>query len=82
MSPTLLVGFEEKQNFKQCTGPLPDCFGGCIDHCLGAVSCSRVELEEFISFVGELHPARQFPWEISEISGPFFDILVSLMAAD
>ena len=70
----LFVGFVEKQIFEQYTGPLPDYFGRYIDDCLG----SRVELEEFINFVNEFHPALQFTWEISETSVSFLDILVSI----
>ena len=78
----LFVGFVEKQIFEQYAGPLPDYFGRYIDDCLGTASCSRVELEEFINFVNEFHPALQFTWEISETSVSFLDILVPSMATD
>ena len=68
----------EKQIFEQYTGPLPDYFGRYIDDCLGTASCSRVQLEEFINFVNEFHPALQFTWEISETRVSFLDILVSI----
>ena len=45
-------------------GPLPD-------DCLATASCSHVNLEEFISFADEYHPALQFTLEISETSVTF-----------
>jgi hypothetical protein len=39
---------------------------------------SRVELERFINFVNNFHPALQFTWEISGTSVSFLDILVSI----
>ena len=74
----LFVGFVEKQIFEQYTGPSPDYFRRHIDDCLGTASCSHVELEEFINFVNEFHPALLFTWEISETSVSFLDILVSI----
>ena len=64
----LFVGFVEKQMFEQYTDPIPDYFGRYIDDCLGLASCSRGELECFISYVNNFHPALQFTWEISETS--------------
>ena len=45
---------------------------------VGTASCSRVELECFINFVNNFHPALQFTCEISETSVSFLDILVSI----
>ena len=74
----LFVGFVEKQIYEQYTGPLTDYLGRSIDDCIGSASCSRVELESFINFVNDFHPALQFTWEISETSVSFLDILVSI----
>ena len=74
----LFVGFVEKQIFEQYTDTIPDYLGRYIDDCLGTASCSRVELERFINFVNNFHPALQFTWEISETSVSFLDILVSI----
>ena len=74
----LFVGFVEKQIFEQYTDPIPDYLGRYIDDCLGTASCSRVELQRFINFVNNFHPALQFTWEISETSVSFLDILVSI----
>ena len=68
----------EKRIYEQYTGHLPDYLGRYIDDCLGSASCSRVELESFIKFVNDFHPALQFTWEISETSVSFLDILVSI----
>ena len=74
----LYVGFVEKQIFEQCTDPTPDYFGRYIDDCGGTVSYSRGELEQFINYVNNFHPALQFTLEISESSVSFLDILVSV----
>ena len=74
----LFVGYVEKQIFECYTGPLPDFYGRFIDDCLGTASCSRTELDCFINFVNNFHPALQFTWEISETSVSFLDILVSI----
>ena len=74
----LFVGFVEKQIYEQYTGPLPDYLGRYIDDCLGSASCSCVELESFINFFNDFHPALQFTWEISETSVSFLDILISI----
>ena len=74
----LFVGFVEKQIFEQYTDPNPDYLGRYIDDCLGTASCFRVELERFINFVNDFHPALQFTWKISETSVSFLDILSSI----
>ena len=75
---TLFVGFVEKQIFEQYTDPIPDYLGRYIDDCIGTASSSRGELECFISYINNFHPALQFTWEISETSVSFLDILVSI----
>ena len=74
----LFVGFVEKQIFEQYIDPIPDYLGRYIDDCVGTASCSRGELECFINYVNNFHPALQFTWEISDISVSFLDILVSI----
>ena len=41
---------------------------------VGIACCSRVELEEYIAFVSNFHPALQFTHTISETELPFLDI--------
>jgi hypothetical protein len=60
------------------TDPILDYLDGYIDDCRVTASCCRVELERFINFVNNFHPALQFTWEISETSVSFLDILVSI----
>ncbi len=74
----LCVGFVEKQIFEQYTDPKPDYLGRYTDDCVGTASCSRGELEQFINYVNNFHPALQFTCEISETSVAFLDILVSI----
>ena len=75
---TCFVGFVEKQIFEQDTDPIPDYFGRYIYDCCGAALYSRGELEQFINYVNNFHPALQFTWEISERSASFLDILVTI----
>ena len=74
----LFVGYVEEQIFNQFDGPKPELFGRYIDDCLGATSCTKEELEQFISFVNSFHPALKFIWEISETSVTFLDINISV----
>ena len=62
---------------EQYTGPIPDFFRKFIDDCFGRASCSRADLERFISLVENFHPALTLTWEISETCVSFLDILVS-----
>ena len=41
---------------------------------MGAASCQRAELENFIDFVSNFHPALQFTSTITETGLPFLDI--------
>ena len=74
----LFVGYIEELIFQQYTGSKPDFFGRYIDDCIGTTSCSRTELDSFISFVNSFHPSLEFTWEISDSSVAFLDILVSI----
>ena len=78
----LFVGFVEKQIFEQYTDPIPDYLGRYIDDCVGTASCSRGELECFINYVNNFHPALQFTWEISETSVSFLEFWYLSMAID
>ena len=53
----LFVGYVEKRISQQYTGPIPDFFDRFIDYCLGTASCSHVDLEHFMNFVNNFHPA-------------------------
>ena len=74
----LFAGYVEEQIFNQFDSPKPELFGRYIDDCLGATSCTKEELEQFIGFVNSFHPALKFTWEISETSVTFLDINISV----
>ena len=74
----LFVGFIEEQIFSQYSGPIPELFKRFIDDCIGATSLERAQLESFIDFVNNFHPALEFTWEISTESVSFLDILASI----
>ena len=63
----LFVGYIENQLFNQYTGPKPELFVRYIDDRFGAASCSKDELDQFITFVDSLHPPLKLTWEISEL---------------
>ena len=48
------------------------------DHCIGATSYSREELNQFIAAVNSFLPALKNIWEISNTSLAFLDIKVSI----
>ena len=73
----LFVGYVEHQFFNQYNGPKPELYGRYID-CIGAISSSREELDQFITSVNSFHPALKYTWEISETSLAFLDIKVSI----
>ena len=70
--------FIEEQIFSQYSGPIPELFKRFIDVCIGANSLERAELESFIDFVNNFHPALEFTWEISTDSVSFLHILASI----
>ena len=74
----LFVGYIENLIFQQYTGPKPEFFGRYIDDCIGATSCSRDDLDSFISYVNSFHPALEFTSEVSDRSVTFLDIQVSI----
>ena len=43
----LFVGYVEHQFFNQYDGPKPELYGRYIDDCIGAISSSREELDQF-----------------------------------
>ncbi|KAL9963960.1 hypothetical protein ACROYT_G027524, partial [Oculina patagonica] len=56
------------------TGFVPQLHKRYIDDVVGVACCDRVELEEYIAFVSNFHPALQFTHTISETELPFLDI--------
>ena len=70
----LFVGYVEQQIREQYTGFIPQLHKRYIDDIVGAASCQRDELENFIDFVSNFHPALQFTSTITETEFPFLDI--------
>ena len=70
----LFVGYVEQQICEQHTGFTPQLHKRYIDDIAGAASCRREELEAFIDFVSNFHPALQFTSTITERELPLLDI--------
>eukprot|EP00061_Rhincodon_typus_P000043 g10234.t1 len=74
----LFVGYVEQSHFRSYTGPKPHLFLRYIDDCIGAVSCTHEEIEQFIHFTNTFHPSLKFIWTISDTSLSFLDLSVSI----
>ena len=72
------VGYIEHQFFNQYYSPKPELYGHYLDDCIGTISSSTEELNQFITAVNSFHPALKYTWEISETSLAFLDIKVSI----
>ena len=70
----LFVGYVEEQIGQQYTGTVPQLHKRYIDDVVGIACCSRIELEEYIAFLSNFHPALQFTHTISETELPLLDI--------
>ena len=70
----LFVGYIEEQISRQYTGFVPHCHKRYIDDILGVACCSRLELDDYINFVSNFHPALQFTHTISVSDISFLDI--------
>ena len=60
--------------FVSYQGPIPELFKHFIDDGIGAPSMPRSDLEKFISFVCNFHPALQFEYQILSSCLSFLDI--------
>ena len=63
----------EQQICEQYAGFIPQLHKRYIDNIVGAASCQRDELENFIDFVFNFRPALQFTSNITETELPFLD---------
>ena len=70
----LFVGYVEQQIREQYTGFIPQLHKRYINDIVGAASCRRDELDDFINFVSNVHPVLQFTSTITETELPFLDI--------
>ena len=74
----LFVGYMEERILYTYTGFISQLYKRYIDDIVGAASCRREELEDFITHVSTFHPALQFTHTISQIQIPFLDITLSI----
>ena len=74
----LFVRYFEHQFFNQYNGSKPELSDRYIDDCIGTISSSREELDQFITSVNSFHPALKYTWESSETSLAFLDFKVSI----
>eukprot|EP00061_Rhincodon_typus_P005816 g25792.t1 len=74
----LFVGYMELSLFHCYTGTIPHLFLRYIDDCIGVVSCSQEEIEQFINFTNTFHLNLKFTWTISDTSLNFRDLSVSI----
>ena len=70
----LFVGFIEEQIRTRYTGFVPQLHKRYIDNVVRAAQCSQHDLEDYIDYVSNFHPAIQFTSTISELELPFLDI--------
>ncbi|XP_059846299.1 uncharacterized protein LOC132405480 [Hypanus sabinus] len=64
----LFVGYVEQSMFQAYTGDCPTLFLRYTGIYIGAASCTRAELINFIHFASIFHPALKFTWSISDTS--------------
>ena len=67
-----------RKNFQSYQGPIPELFKHFVDDGIGATSMPRSDLEKFISFVCNFHPALQFEYQISSSCLSFLDIKLQI----
>ena len=76
----LFIGYVEQQIHEQYTVFIPH--KRYIGNVVGTASCQREELEAFIDFVSNFHPALQFTLTITETELPFLDINLVIISED
>ena len=72
------VSYQEEKIFQSYQGPIPELFKRFLDDGMGATSMPRYDLEKFISFVCNFHPALQFEYQISSSCLSFLDIKLQI----
>ena len=75
----LFVWFIEERIRDQYTGFVPQLHKRYNDDVVGAAQCTRPELEQFIDYVCNFHPALQFTFTIRELELPFLDIKLAII---
>ena len=74
----LNMGDIEEQILTSCTGFLPQLLKRSNDDVVGCTQYTRYNLEQYINYVSNFHPALQFTSTISELELPFLDIKLSI----
>ena len=74
----LFVGYQEHLISQQYDGPFPHLIKRYIDDIVGATSLPLHQLQNFIDFVCNFHPALKFTFDITKTQLPFLDILLSI----
>jgi len=76
----LFVGHVEQQIREQYSGFIPQLHKRYINDIVGTASCRREELEAFIDFVSNFHPALQLTSSITDTELPF--LVINLRISD
>ena len=74
----LFVSYKKKKIFKLYQGPTSERFKRFVDDGISASSMPCSDLEKFISFVCNFHPALQFEYQISSSCLAFLDIKLQI----
>ena len=74
----LLGGYVEGPIASQYHRCVPQLHKRYIDDIIGIVSCSRVELENYIYFVSNFHPALELTHTIADTELSFLDITLRI----
>ena len=75
---SIFVGYVEERIASQYHGFVPQLHKRYIDDVIGIACCSRVDLENYIRFVSNFHPALQFTHTISDTELSFLDITLRI----
>ncbi|CAH3174081.1 unnamed protein product, partial [Porites evermanni] len=78
----IFVGYVEERIASQHHGFVPQLHKRYIDDVIGVACCSRVDLENYIRFVSNFHPALQFTHTISDTELSFLDITTTIYYKD
>ena len=74
----LFVGYIEERIRSAYTGFVPQLHKRYIDDVVGTAQCSCLELDDFINYVSNFHPALHFTSNISDLDLPFHDIKLKI----
>ena len=74
----LFVGYVEERIASQYCGFVPQLHKRYIDVVIEAACCSHVDLENYIHFISNFHPALQFTHTISDTELSFLDITLCI----